>query len=198
MNMYSTHRLLVAFLLSSCAVNVASAAGTGDVYQIDPAHTYPSFEADHMGISLWRGKFNATSGRMVLDKAAGSGSVDVSIDIGSVDFGLESMREHALGSDFFDVARYPQATYRGKLEAFKDGVPTRVSGELTLHGVTRPVELTINSFKCIPHPMLKRDLCGADASATFDREQFGLSAGKDYGFDMAVRLRIQFEALKAE
>lgn len=198
MNIHHAYRLLIAFLLSTCAATGAIAADTGDVYQIDPTHTYPSFEADHMGISLWRGKFNTTSGRMLLDKAAGSGSVDVTIEMDSVDFGLESMREHALGPDFFDAAKYPQATYRGKLEGFKDGVPSRVAGELTLHGVTRPVELTINSFKCIPHPMLKRDLCGADASATFDREQFGLSAGKDYGFDMAVRLRIQFEALKAE
>ncbi|HEY5970993.1 MAG TPA: YceI family protein [Pseudoxanthomonas sp.] len=188
--------LLLAMLLPASMPAIALAANV--TYEIDPAHTYPSFEADHMGISVWRGKFNKTSGTLVLDKAAGTGNVDVVIDIASVDFGLDTMQEHALGPDFFDAAKYPQATYHGKLESFQDGAPTRVVGELTLHGVTKPVELKVNSFKCIPHPMLKRDLCGADAIATFDREQFGLNAGKDYGFNMDVTLRIQFEAVQAE
>ncbi len=188
--------LIVAVMLPASMPSIVLAADT--TYQIDPAHTYPSFEADHMGISVWRGKFNKTSGTLVLDKAAGTGSVDVVIDIASVDFGLEAMQAEALGPNFFDTAKYPQATYRGKLESFQGGVPTRVVGDLTLHGVTKPVELKVNSFKCIPHPMHKRDLCGADATATFDREQFGLTAGKDYGFDMDVTLRIQFEAVQAE
>ena len=94
-------------------------------YEIDPAHTYPSFEADHMGISFWRGKFNKTSGTLVLDKAASTGSVDVSIEIASVDFGLDAMHEQAVSPRFFDVAKYPQATYKGKLVDFVDGAPTR-------------------------------------------------------------------------
>jgi polyisoprenoid-binding protein YceI len=73
-----------------------------------------------------------------------------------------------------------------------------VVGTLTLHGVTRPVDLKIDLFKCIPHPIFKRELCGANATGTFDRSEFGLSAGKDYGFKMDVTLRIQVEALKAE
>lgn len=167
-------------------------------YEIDPNHTYPSFEADHMGISFWRGKFNKTSGVLVLDKEASTGSVDVKIDIASVDFGLDAMNEHAVSPEFFDSAKYPQATYKGKLADFADGAPTRVVGELTLHGITRPVELKINRFKCIPHPMFKRDLCGADASAVFKRDEFGLTAGKDYGFSMDVNLRIQMEAVVPE
>jgi len=167
-------------------------------YEIDPMHTYPSFEADHMGISFWRGKFNKTTGTLVLDKEGAAGSVDVAIDIASVDFGLDAMNEHAVSPEFFDSAKYPQATYKGKLVDFVDGAPTRVVGDLTLHGVTRPVELKINRFKCIPHPMFKRDLCGADASAVFQRDEFGLSAGKDYGFSMDVNLRIQMEAVVPE
>lgn len=167
-------------------------------YDIDPMHTYPSFEADHMGISYWRGKFNKTTGTLVLDKEGATGSVDVKIDIASVDFGLDAMNEHAVSPEFFDSAKYPQATYKGKLVDFVDGAPTRVVGDLTLHGVTRPVELKINRFKCIPHPMFKRDLCGADASAVFKRDEFGLSAGKDYGFSMDVNLRIQMEAVVPE
>ena len=165
-------------------------------YTIDPMHTYPSFEADHMGISVWRGKLDKTSGGVNLDKAAGTGDVDVVIDLSSIDFGLDALNTWAKGKDFFDVANHPTATYKGKLVDFVDGAPTRVVGTLNLHGVSRPVDLKIDLFKCIPHPIFKRELCGADASGTFDRSQFGLSAGKDYGFKMDVPLRIQVEALK--
>ncbi|MET0654294.1 MAG: YceI family protein [Pseudoxanthomonas sp.] len=188
-------RVLLASLLAS-ACGLASAAPVS--YEIDPAHTYPSFEADHMGISFWRGKFNRTSGTLVVDKAASTGSVEVSIDIDSIDFGLDAMHEQAVSPEFFDSVRYPRATYKGTLVDFVDGAPTRVTGELTLHGVTRPVELKINRFKCIPHPVFKRELCGADASAVFKRDEFGLTAGKDYGFSMEVNLRIQMEALAPE
>ena len=189
-------------LLSLLAAFTALAAGTSAAapvtYQIEPTHTYPSFEADHMGVSVWRGKLNKTSGTVTLDKAAGTGTLDVSIDLASIDFGLDAMNQWATGKDFFDVSQHPQATYKGRLEGFAKGAPTRVAGELTLHGVTRPVALKINAFKCIPHPMLKRELCGADALGRFQRDQFGLGAGKEYGFKMDVVLRIQVEAIQAE
>jgi polyisoprenoid-binding protein YceI len=104
------------------------------------------------------------------------------------------MNEHALSEDLFDAAKYPKATYHGTLDGFADGKPTRVDGELTLHGVTRPLALEIRSFKCMPHPMTRREVCGADALATFRRSDFGIDAGKKYGFDMNVTLRIQVEA----
>lgn len=185
--------LLPSLLVTLLPIGAASAAPV--VYDIDPNHTYPSFEADHMGISVWRGKIDKTEGKVTMDKVAGTGTVALAIDPASIDFGLGKLNEWALGDKFFDVAKFPHATYQGQLEGFEHGAPTRVSGELTLHGVTRPVALTINSFKCIPHPIFKRELCGADASATFDRSEFGLDAGKDYGFNMAVNLRIQVEAL---
>ena len=97
----------------------------------------------------------------------------------------------------FDTQKYPQAVYKGRLARFEGGVPSMVEGELTLHGVTKPLNLVIASFKCIPHPLSKRELCGADATASFDRDAFGIAAGKDYGFDMKVRLRIQVEAIRA-
>ena len=189
-------------LLSLLAAFTVLAAGTSAAapvtYQIEPTHTYPSVEADHMGVSVWRGKLNKTSGTVTLDKAAGTGTLDVSIDLASIDFGLDAMNQWATGKDFFDVSQHPQATYKGRLEGFAKGAPTRVAGELTLHGVTRPVALKINAFKCIPHPMLKRELCGADALGRFQRDQFGLGAGKEYGFKMDVVLRIQVEAIQAE
>jgi polyisoprenoid-binding protein YceI len=173
-----------------------AAAAAPARYTLDPAHTYPSFEADHMGLSTWRGKLDRSEGWVELDKAAGSGSVEVSIALDSIDFGNGPLNAWARGKDFFDVARYPRALYKGRLAGFVDGAPTRVDGTLSLHGVTRPLTLRIDHFKCMPHPLYKRDWCGADALGSFDRHAFGLDAGKDYGFDMQVALRIQVEAVR--
>lgn len=191
---------ILAFVLSASVSAVAAPAhAASTTYAIDPDHTYPSFEADHFGgLSVWRGKFNKSSGKIVLDKQAGKGEVEVDIDMASADFGNDKMNEAARGDMLFDTAKYPQASYRGRLAAFKDGKPGEVDGELTLHGVTKPLKLRIQSFKCMPHPVLKRELCGADALATFERDDFGMAAGKDYGFDMTVTLRIQVEAIAAE
>jgi len=178
--------------LACCGAHAAPAT-----YDIDPTHTYPSFEADHMGMSLWRGKLTRSSGTVVYDKASGSGSVDVAMDLASIDFGLEAMNAWARGKDFFDLTAKPaQARFKGRFEG--GGAPARVVGELTLNGRTHPLTLTVNQLKCMPHPMFKRDWCGADASGSFNREDFGLSAGKDYGFKMDVGLRIQVEAVAKE
>jgi polyisoprenoid-binding protein YceI len=190
-------RLVFSFSLFAlaCAANAAPVT-----YEIDPAHTYPSFEADHMGgLSVWRGKFDKTSGKVVLDKATQTGTVEVTVDTASVDYGLDKLNEKAKSEELFDVVKYPQATYKGKLAGFKNGAPTEVVGEFTLHGVTKPLTLKIASFKCMPHPMKKaQELCGADAYATFNRADFGMDAGKKYGFKMEVNLRIQVEAVQAE
>jgi polyisoprenoid-binding protein YceI len=183
--------------VGSLAAGAALAAPAS--YQIDPQHTYPSFAADHLGgLSVWRGKFNRSSGTITLDKSAGTGAVDVRIDVTSADFGLDAMNEKAAGPELFDTAKYPTAQYKGKLVDFKDGAPTRIAGELTLRGVTKPLDLQVKSFKCMPHPLNKRELCGADAAASFKRDDFGMDAGKAYGFDMNVALQIQVEALKNE
>jgi polyisoprenoid-binding protein YceI len=182
----------------AAALSLASLAAQAAVvtYAVDPMHTYPSFEADHMGgVSVWRGKFDKSSGTITLDREAGTGAVDIRIDPKSIDYGLESMNKAARSDELLDVKKYPKASYKGKLEGFVNGLPTKVTGMLELHGVTKPVTLDIRKFKCIPHPMLKREMCGADAYATIDREQFGMAAGKDYGFDMKVDLRIQVEAI---
>jgi len=164
-------------------------------YQIDPAHTYPSFEADHFGgLSVWRGKFDRSSGTIVLDKQKGTGTVDVTVDTSSIDFGMPKLNEHAKSAEMFDVAKYPSATFRGTLVGFKDGAPTQVQGDFTLHGVTHPLTLTIKQFLCKPNPMDKKEHCGADAAATFNRADYGISYGDKYGFKMDVKLAIQVEA----
>ena len=183
--------------LVGLAVAASGAALAAPVtYELDPTHTYPSFEADHLGgLSVWRGKFNKTAGQVVMDREAGTGAIDLVVEIDSIDFGLEQMNAAARGQSLFDAERFPQARYRGQLAGFTDGRPTRVDGELTLKGITRPLTLEIRRFKCMPHPLFKRELCGADAHAEFQRDAFGIDAGKAYGFDMAVQLRVQVEAL---
>jgi polyisoprenoid-binding protein YceI len=187
-----------ALTLLATALFATAACAAPVTYEIDPTHTYPSFEADHMGLSVWRGKLNKSSGTVIYDKASGSGSVDVKMELGSIDFGLPAMNDWARGKDFFNVASNPTASFKGKLEAPTNGVPSRLVGELTLNGRTKPMTLAIHQLKCIPHPLYKRELCGADASGTFNREEFGLAAGKDWGFKMDVALRIQVEAVAKE
>ncbi len=180
----------LALLLATSTAFAAPAT-----YVIDPAHTFPSFEADHMGISVWRGKMNRSSGKVVFDKATGTGTVEISTELASIDFGQDALNAWARGKDFFDVKKHPRAVFKGTLQTPVNGVPTQLVGELTLRGVTKPLTLAIHALKCIPHPMLKRDYCGADAGGSFKRDDFGLAAGKDYGFRMDVDLRIQVEAL---
>ncbi|WP_200946882.1 MULTISPECIES: YceI family protein [unclassified Roseateles] len=184
--------------LLACALFATTALAAPVTYEIDPTHTYPSFEADHMGLSVWRGKLNKSSGTVVYDKANGSGSVDVQMDLASIDFGLDAMNAWARGKDFFNAEKNPSASYKGRFDGATGGVPAKLVGELTLNGKTRPLTLTIHQLKCIPHPLHKRELCGADASGAFNREDFGLGAGKDWGFKMDVALRIQVEAVAKE
>jgi polyisoprenoid-binding protein YceI len=165
-------------------------------YQIDPSHTYPSFETDHFGgMSVWRGKFDHTSGNIVLDKDKSTGTVDVTVDATSIDFGMPKLNEHTQSAEMLDVAKYPTATYKGTLVNFKDGAPTQVEGQFTLHGVTRPLNLTIRTFKCMTYPD-KKQHCGADAVGIFNRADYGISYGDKYGFKMDVKLAIQVEAVR--
>ncbi len=179
---------------------VAGAALASPVtYQVDPGHTYPSFAADHMGgLSVWRGKFDKSSGTIVLDKDKSTGTVDITVDTSSIDFGHEKLNEHAKGPDMFDVSKFPTASYKGTLADFKNGAPTKVKGEFTLKGVTKPLTLTIDEFTCKPNPMTKKEVCGADASATFNRKDYNLAYGENYGFKMDVKLAIQVEAVRQD
>jgi polyisoprenoid-binding protein YceI len=185
-------------LASIAALLGASAFAAPVTYILDPSHTYPSFAADHKGgLSVWRGKFDATSGKVVYDKAAKSGSIDVTIDMNSIDFGMPKLNEHAKSADIFDTAKYPTATYSGKFTKFNGDAPTEAQGTLTMHGVTKPVTLMINSFLCKMDMMSKKDVCGADASATFNRAEFGVSFGEKFGFKQDVSLQIQVEGSPA-
>ena len=187
----------IAFLaLMSFAVVAAAAPIT---YNVDPEHTHPAFDVDHFGgLSVWRGNFKKTTGKLTLDTAAKTGTVDVVIDTSTIDFAHDKLNEHVSGPEILNVAQFPTAEYKGTLGGFTNGAPTTVSGNLTLHGVTKPVTLKINTFKCMQNPMSKKDVCGADASGTFSRADFGVNYGQQYGFNQDVNLHIQVEGIKAE
>jgi polyisoprenoid-binding protein YceI len=107
------------------------------------------------------------------------------------------LNEHAKSPELFDAGNYPTATYTGKFTKFNGAAPTEAQGTLTLHGVTKPVTLKINSFLCKPNPMTKKEVCGADAAAAFDRSDFGINYGDSVGFKMWVKLQIQVEGSPA-
>lgn len=190
------NKLLAAVMLAVGSISGAIAAPS--TYQLDPTHTYPSFETDHFGgISIWRGKFNKSSGSFTIDTAAKKGTLDVTIDMTSVAIGNDALDAELKSDMFFDTAKFPTAVYKGTSVKFNGaGKPTDVIGELTLHGVTKPVNLKILSYKCFTNPMLKKEVCGTDAVTTFNRADFGINYGKDYGFTMPVTLRIQAEGVK--
>ena len=188
-------KFIFLVLLSSFCISFTQAKPI--TYEIDSSHTFPAFEADHMGgLSLWRGKINSTSGEIVLDKDKETGSVNVIMDMSTIDFGHEGMNKHAKNSDMFDVEKYPEAVYKGNLTDFIDGAPTKVEGSLTLHGVTKPVNLDIKTFKCRLHPFKLKQVCGADAYGNIMRDDFGVDYAKRLGFKMEVALRIGVEAIK--
>jgi polyisoprenoid-binding protein YceI len=194
-------KYIALFFALITSAGIAFASPT--TYNIDPNHTHPMFEADHLGgLSVWRGLFRKTSGTVILDLVANTGTLDVAIDVASVDFGNDELNNVAVNSaapPIFEAKKYPTAMYKGTLGNFVNGSPTTAFGLLTLHGVTRPLALAINSFKCIDDkPEPKQQLCGADAFCVFNRADFGIVVGQRYGFKMDVTLRIQVEAIRKE
>jgi polyisoprenoid-binding protein YceI len=185
---------VLGFALGALSLTAVAAPVT---YQIDSAHTYPSFEADHNGgLSFWRGKFNSTSGTIELDNEMSQGTVNITIDMNSIDFGHDGLNTHAKTADMFDVEQFPTATFAGRLTNWRDGAPTAVEGELTMHGETHPVTLEILQFAC--KPVRGSDTCGADAHAVINRGDWGVSFGEQMGLDLNTVLRIQIEAAATE
>lgn len=185
------------FLAGAMMFAASFSTFAADEYQLDPSHTYPSFEADHFGgVSLWRGKFRASGGTVILDRTAKTGTVDVTIDPASIDTGNDLLDKKMRSGDFFDVAKYPTVVYRGTSIRFDGDKPVEVIGNLTMRGITKPVNLKIESFKCFINPMLKREVCGSESTATFDRADFGVDFGNTYGFSMKTTLHIQAEGIR--
>jgi polyisoprenoid-binding protein YceI len=182
-------------LIALLGALMAAPAFAAESYTIDPRHTLPMYEIDHFGWSTQRGRFKSVNGKIVLDRAAKTGTVDVVIDVASVDSGVDKLDEHLRSEDFFNAAKHPTMAFKAKKIAFRGDKPASVPGELTLLGVTKPVTLTINAFHCAPNPFAKKDACGADAVATIKRSDFGMTTMVP-GLGDEVKLLINIEAFK--
>lgn len=185
------NKLLFAALGTALAVPAFAA----DSYTIDPRHTHPTYEVNHFGWSTQRGRFDNVTGKITLDRAGKSATVDLSIDVASVSTGVDKLDEHLRSEDFFNVAKYPAMTFKSRQVTFSGDKPASVNGEFTLLGVTRPVTLTITAFHCAPNPFAKKDACGADAVATIKRSEFGMKTMVP-GLGDEVKLLINVEAFK--
>jgi polyisoprenoid-binding protein YceI len=162
------------------------------VYTLDASHTYPSFEIKHL-FSTQRGRFDKTTGTIVLDSESKTGKLDFSIDVNSVNTGFALRDEHLRSEKLFDSKKYPTLTFVSKELVFNNAVLTGAEGILTVHGVSKPIHLNISDFACGKHPYFGTTVCGAFASTSIKRSEFGM----DYGIPMVgdeVKILIQVEA----
>lgn len=162
--------------MALAALFAAPVLAAPSTYAVDSSHTFPRFSYDHMGMSKQISRFDNTTGTVTLDKEASTGSVDISIDMTSVSTGSKAFDGHIQGADFLDTANHPTATFKSTQVTFQDGKPVSIDGDLTIKGVTKPVTLTVTSFVNQPHPMLKKDAIGANATVVIKRSDF--NAGK--------------------
>jgi len=168
-----------------------SAFAATEIYDIDPLHTMPRFSYSHFGYSTQLSRFNKVSGKIEFDKEAKTGSVNVTIDMKSVDTGSDLFNGHIQGEDFLSTEKYPTATFKSTKVNFDGDKPSSVEGTLTMKGVTKPVTLKLSSFQAMPHPMMKKDAIGANASVVVKRSDFNAGkyapyVGDDVTIDIAV------------
>ncbi len=190
--MTQLNKLFVAAALASSFVSAFAAPET---YGVEPNHTYANFSYNHMGLSTQISKFSKTSGTVVYDKAAKTGSVDITIDMKSVDTGSNLFNSHIQGADFLDTAAFPTASFKSTKVVFEGDKPASIEGNLTIKGVTKPVTLKVSHFTNMEHPMAKKDAIGANASTLVKRSEF--NAGKyapAVGDDVTITISI--EAIK--
>jgi polyisoprenoid-binding protein YceI len=181
---------------------VPCAASASDSYTLDPYHTYPNFTVDHLGLSTFFGRFNKTSGKFTIDRAAKTGSVDITIDTASVDTGdndkgsrPRSRDEHLRSADFFNAAEFPKMTFRSTSVFFSADNPSTIDGQLTLLGVTKPLKLTLERFKCSPASATASERCGGNATGKIKRSDFGMKTALPAIGD-EIALNISFEGVK--
>lgn len=187
-------KLKTLVTLTALAAFSVAAQATPSTYNIDNSHTYPHFTYSHLGYSIQTHKFDKTSGKVVMDFDAKTGSADVTIDATSVNTGFALFNEHLQGPDYFDTAKYPTITFKSNNMTFKGNTPVSLSGDLTVKGVTRPVTLEVTHFKCMPHPMLKAPACGGNATTKVKRSEFNMGKGVPFVGD-EVTLTLAIEAV---
>ncbi len=182
-------------ILAAAVIALPTSAAWADNYTIDPEHTYPNFAISHLGFSTLQGRFNKSSGKLVMDVAKKTGSVEITIDATSLDTAHEKRDKHLKSPDFFNAGEFPQITFKSTKTTFTGDKVTAVDGNLTIMKATKPVTLTVTSMKCDIHPFNKKSVCGFDATTKIKRSDFGINYGLPaIGDD--VTLMIEVEAIK--
>ena len=184
--------LIVATVLAAAGLAQAESG----VYNIDPTHTFVTFEANHFGTSTLRGRFDRKEGSVTLDKAGKTGRAEISIDTTSVNTGVAPLDTHLKSKDFFNAGEFGTVKFSGEKFSFNGDKVSDVAGTLTLLGKTLPVTLSATNYNCYMSPMLKREVCGGDFETTIVRSQWGMAYGLNYGLPDKIKLLIQIEAIK--
>jgi polyisoprenoid-binding protein YceI len=182
-------------ILALAATFASAAQAAPETYVLEANHTLPRFEYSHLGYSMQMSRFDKTTGKIILDRAAKTGSADIVIDTTSVNTGSTLFNGHIQGEGLLDTAKFPTITFKSHDFKFEGDKLVAVNGDLTIKDVTKPVTLTINSYLCMPHPMLKKDACGVTASTVIKRTEFHAGKYAPYVSD-EVTLTIPVEAIK--
>ena len=179
-----------------------SAMAAPQTYNIDPVHSYPNFTVNHLGMTTIHGRFDKMSGSFTFDRAAKTGSTELSIDAASLTTGdsvkgnrPQSRDDHLRSGDFFNVKEFPTMTFKSTKVNWTGDLPASVEGNLTLRGVTKPVTLTFERFKCGQNPFNKKDRCGGNAVGKIKRSDFGMKYAIPAVGD-EIALNIEFEGDK--
>ncbi len=184
--------LIAAAALAGAFASTACAAPV--TYGAEAHHTFANFSYNHQGLSTQISKFSKTSGTVVYDKAAKTGSVDITSDMKSVETGSSLFNNHIQGADFRDTAKFPTATFKSTKVVFAGDKPASIEGNLTIKGITKPVTLTVSHFVNMEHPMAKKDAIGANASAVIKRSEFNAGKYAPYVGD-EVTITVSLEAI---
>lgn len=188
--------LVAAALVVALGAAPAAARAEPADYILDAAYSWVHFELRHFGTSTIRGRLGPARGTVTLDRAAGSGRVAVEVDTASVDTGLAVFDARIRRDDLLAAQAHPRAWFVATRLHFDGERLDSLRGELTLHGISQPLELKALRFGCALHPRLQREVCGGDFEGTITRSDFGISYGLPFVAD-AVRLVVQVEGLRS-
>jgi polyisoprenoid-binding protein YceI len=181
--------------LAVAVVFAATAPAAAEVYRLDPVHTRVAFAVDHAGLSKARGAFGGARGRLEFDPARWDAArVELTIPLASLDLGDADWREAVLDGTFLDAGDHPHARFASTGVAPTGADTARVSGMLTLRGVSRAVVLDVRLNAVKRHPITRRRSIGFSATTTLSRRAFGIDAWPNVVGD-AVELHIEAEGV---
>lgn len=179
-----------------------AAMAAPESYAFDPRHTFAHFAVEHNDLSTIWGRFDKSSGKFTLDRQGRSGALNFTVETSSLTTGdsergdrPRSRDEHLRSPDFFNSTEFPRMMYKSSDVTFNGDAPSEVRGQLTLLGVTRPMALKVDRWKCAQHPVTKRAMCGGNATGALKRSDFGMKWGIPATSD-EVKIMITFEAFK--